>query len=37
LAEIGWNVLTIWECELRNSVSLARKLASFLANHPPAC
>ena len=33
LARQGWRVLTIWECELRDRPSVARRLARFLRNH----
>jgi DNA mismatch endonuclease (patch repair protein) len=33
LAAQGWDVLVIWECELRNRASLADRLVSFLG--PP--
>jgi DNA mismatch endonuclease (patch repair protein) len=36
LAGMGWDVLTVWECELRDSAALTQKLAAFLATHPPA-
>jgi DNA mismatch endonuclease (patch repair protein) len=29
LSALGWQVLTIWECELRNTERLRRRLASF--------
>lgn len=29
-------VLTVWECELRDAVRLARKLSAFLASSLPA-
>lgn len=31
LRALGWNVLTIWECELRDEVALARKLTRLLS------
>ena len=30
IAIIGWHSLTIWECELRDQVSLRRRLVDFL-------
>lgn len=30
LAKAGWNVLTIWECELNNEKRLIAKIRSFL-------
>jgi DNA mismatch endonuclease (patch repair protein) len=30
LAEAGWKVCTVWECETKNRESLAQKLLSFL-------
>jgi DNA mismatch endonuclease (patch repair protein) len=30
LARLGWNVLTVWECELRDSAALAGKLRAFM-------
>lgn len=30
LRELGWRVLTIWECELRDTQSLVLKLKEFL-------
>ncbi|NJM12227.1 MAG: DNA mismatch endonuclease Vsr [Synechococcaceae cyanobacterium SM1_2_3] len=31
LAELGWRVLTIWECETRNHEALREQLAQWLA------
>ena len=31
LAELGWRVLVVWECELRNIDPIAMKLRSFLS------
>lgn len=36
LAEMGWSVLTVWECELRDPTALSQKLAAFMTDHPPA-
>lgn len=30
LKALGWNVLTVWECEIHNAKSLKNKLVSFL-------
>lgn len=30
LAEAGWRVLVVWECEVKDTDALARKLAEFL-------
>ncbi|MYM83049.1 DNA mismatch endonuclease Vsr [Duganella sp. FT50W] len=30
LAALGWTVLTLWECELRDEAALAAKLQNFL-------
>lgn len=34
LASMGWSVLTVWECELRDSATLTQELAAFLAICP---
>jgi DNA mismatch endonuclease, patch repair protein len=31
LRSLGWRVLTVWECELKNPERLRRRLARFLA------
>jgi DNA mismatch endonuclease (patch repair protein) len=31
LAQLGWSVLTVWECELRHSTELSKKLINFMA------
>jgi DNA mismatch endonuclease (patch repair protein) len=31
LTEAGWNVLIVWECEVKNRGALADRLAQFLA------
>jgi DNA mismatch endonuclease (patch repair protein) len=31
-AGLGWRVLTIWECEMRNNASLAQRLRAFVGN-----
>jgi DNA mismatch endonuclease (patch repair protein) len=31
LALLGWSVLTVWECEMREPGALAARLAAFLA------
>ena len=30
LVELGWNILVIWECELRDLKQVAEKLANFM-------
>ena len=30
LADLGWSVLTVWECETRNLENLAKRLTAFL-------
>jgi DNA mismatch endonuclease (patch repair protein) len=30
LSELGWSVLTLWECDVRNEAELARKIQNFL-------
>ncbi len=30
LRQLGWKVLTVWECEIKNSEKLIRKLERFL-------
>ena len=30
LKQDGWDVLTIWECELKNKIALMEKLRNFL-------
>ncbi|SRR5579883_3370942 len=32
LKTMGWRVLTIWQCELKNTRKLAEKIDAFLAN-----
>lgn len=34
LEELGWQVLTVWECETRSPESLPEKLSSFLGSAP---
>jgi DNA mismatch endonuclease (patch repair protein) len=31
LREQGWEVLTLWECELKNAAILSERLVQFLA------
>ncbi|WP_309386532.1 very short patch repair endonuclease [Cerasicoccus frondis] len=31
-AEMGWRVLILWECELKDEAALAERLQGFLAN-----
>lgn len=33
LNQLGWTVLTVWQCELQDSDALARKLIDFLNNN----
>ncbi len=30
LEALGWEVLVIWQCELKNTASLAKKIRDFL-------
>lgn len=30
LIRLGWSVLTVWECELRDTVALTARLAAFM-------
>ena len=30
LATLGWQITTVWECEMRDEPSVLRKLVSFL-------
>ncbi len=30
LAELGWSYLIVWECEIKNEIELADRLAGFL-------
>lgn len=34
LEMLGWNVLTIWECELRDLPALSNRLKNFLESSP---
>ncbi|WP_262532982.1 very short patch repair endonuclease [Agrobacterium tumefaciens] len=34
LEQAGWDVLTVWECELKDRVALAGKLTQFLGGPP---
>ncbi len=34
LRALGWRVITVWECETRDPVSLARKLDRMFSPHP---
>lgn len=36
LRALGWRVLTVWECELRNQARLRNRLAEAFALHNPA-
>jgi len=33
LTSLGWTVLTIWECELKNTEELVYRLSEFMRNH----
>ena len=35
LQRLGWRVLTVWECELRDGPSLQRRLVKFLSDPHP--
>ena len=35
LEEAGWSVMVVWECETRDSKTLARRLKQFLAQDSP--
>jgi DNA mismatch endonuclease, patch repair protein len=32
LGQLGWSVLTLWECQLRNQQQIAERLTRFLTN-----
>lgn len=32
LSQLGWRILTVWECEIRDADTLAIKLANFLTH-----
>jgi DNA mismatch endonuclease (patch repair protein) len=32
LKKSGWKVMTVWECEIKNSAALEKKIARFLAS-----
>jgi len=32
LKKLGWKILTVWQCELKNMERLARRLDGFLSN-----
>lgn len=34
LAELGWEVLTVWQCETRDPADLQRRLIAFLEGRP---
>jgi len=34
LRRLGWGVLTVWECELKNAERLRARIARFLAGKP---
>lgn len=31
LRRLGWDVLTVWECQTRDAAALAKRLAAFLS------
>jgi DNA mismatch endonuclease (patch repair protein) len=33
LKELGWKVLTVWECEIEDAPKLSRKLAEKITRH----
>jgi len=35
LRERGWEVLVVWECQLKDSAALAARLQAFLSSPPP--
>jgi len=35
LREMGWDVLTVWECESRNAAALVARLALFICHRAP--
>jgi DNA mismatch endonuclease (patch repair protein) len=35
LKKSGWDVLIIWECQIRNTISLSNKLANFMKTPNP--
>ena len=35
LRELGWEVLTVWECEVRNPATLMPRVVAFLEQPPP--
>jgi len=36
LAKLGWKVLVIWECELKDAIRVEAKLAKFIERNQPA-
>jgi DNA mismatch endonuclease (patch repair protein) len=36
LRRLGWGVLTVWECELKNAERLRARIARFLAHEVPS-
>lgn len=36
LDELGWAVLVVWECEIRNQENLKQKIQSFLSTDSPS-
>jgi DNA mismatch endonuclease (patch repair protein) len=36
LRELGWRVLTVWECEIRDPAALMRRIEAFLEDSPVA-
>jgi DNA mismatch endonuclease (patch repair protein) len=36
LRAAGWDILTVWECEVKNSETLSKRLVKFLAKRRAA-
>lgn len=35
LRKLGWRVLTVWECQLKNEVAARRRIGTFLSKETP--
>ncbi len=35
LRKLGWRVLTVWECQLKNEIAVRRRIATFLSKEAP--
>lgn len=35
LRELGWEVLVVWECQLKDTAALSARLETFLSSRPP--